>query len=253
MSDPSPTVGLIVGSGFAHWPLAPDAGRAAETPYGLTSSGIARISIGGCSVLCLARHGPAGTIAPHAINYRANVWAMHAAGVRWCIGINVVGAIAPGFFPGTVAVPDQLIDYTWGRENSYAPDGGPVAHVELTEPFDARLRGYIAAAADACGLAVQRGVYGVTQGPRLETAAEIDRLERDGCAMVGMTAMPEAVLARELGLRYAVCASAVNHAAGRAPAGQSIHAELARNAELAMSRVSRVLEKTLPRLKHAAM
>jgi purine nucleoside phosphorylase len=252
-SQSPPAVGLIVGSGLAYLGLPLPTAAGAQTPYGPTSSALAGAEVGGHDVWCLARHGSARSIAPHAVNYRANVWALHAAGVRWCIGINVVGAIAPGFAPGELAIPDQLIDYTSGRAASFTAPGEAVQHVEFTEPFDPELRGHIAAAAADCGLAVRRGVYGVTQGPRLETAAEIDRLQRDGCAMVGMTAMPEAVLARELGLPYAVCAPAVNYAAGRAPQGASIHAELDRHMAVAMSRVARLLEALIPRLHDAAM
>jgi 5'-methylthioinosine phosphorylase len=252
-SKARPAVGLIVGSGLAHLGLPLPSAAPAETPYGPTSSALAGAAVGGRAVWCIARHGAACSIAPHAVNYRANVWALHAAGVRWCVAVNVVGAIAPGFAPGGLAIPDQIIDYTAGRAATFTAPGEAVKHVEFTEPFDPELLGHIAAAAADCGLAVRRGVYGVTQGPRLETAAEIDRLERDGCAMVGMTGMPEAVLARELGLSYAICAAAVNYAAGRAPQGASIHAELNRHMAVAMSRVARLLEVLIPRLHDAAM
>jgi purine nucleoside phosphorylase len=244
-------IGLIVGSGLPHWHFSTVRETEAATPSGPPSSPLLTATIGGRTVLCIARHGAAHTIAPHDVNYRANVWALHAADVHWCIGINVVGAIAPGFAPGELAVPDQLIDYTSGRAATFAADG--VRHVEFTEPFDPVLRGRIAAAAAACGCAVRRGVYGVTQGPRLETAAEIDRLERDGCAMVGMTAMPEAVLARELGMPYAICAAAVNYAAGRGPGGVSIHAQLERYLRAGMTRVADVLEALVPGLHDATM
>ncbi|HEY7672062.1 MAG TPA: S-methyl-5'-thioinosine phosphorylase [Gammaproteobacteria bacterium] len=246
-------IGIIVGSGFGHWPLTGGRESAIETPYGAPSSALARVAIGECEVLALARHGRAHTIAPHAVNYRANVWALHAAGVRTCIGVNAVGAIAPGFAPGELAVPDQLIDYTWGRASTFTPDDAPVVHAEFTEPFAPELRGHLAAAAAACGFAVRRGVYGVMQGPRLETAAEIERLARDGCTMVGMTAMPEAILARELGMAYAICAGAVNHAAGRGPGGAAILAEMERHMALTMARISKVIETVVPRLVRSAV
>jgi purine nucleoside phosphorylase len=246
-------IGIIIGSGLEHWPLNGFAPHPVETPYGASSSAVARVAIGGCEVLALARHGVARTIAPHAINYRANLWALHAAGVRTCIGVNAVGAIAPGFAPGDLAVPDQLIDYTWGRATTLRTDEAPVAHVEFTEPFAPELRGHLAAAVADCGFEVRRGVYGVTQGPRLETAAEIDRLARDGCAMVGMTAMPEALLARELGMAYAICAGAVNYAAGRGSGGNAIHAEMERYMRVAMTRIAEVIETLVPRLVRAAM
>jgi purine nucleoside phosphorylase len=172
--------------------------------------------------------------------------------VRTCIGLNVVGAIAPGFAPGDLAVPDQLIDYTWGRAGTFGA-AGTVVHVDFTEPFDAVLRGRLARAVTDCGYAVHGGTYGVTQGPRLETAAEIDRLERDGCAMVGMTALPEAALARELGWAYAICAVAVNYAAGRSPGGVPIMAEIAASLALGMQRVAEVVRRVTPSLSGDAM
>jgi 5'-deoxy-5'-methylthioadenosine phosphorylase len=251
--DSAPCIGIIVGSGLKHWPLAGETDIVVETPYGAPSSALARVVIGGCEVLALARHGRAHTIAPHAVNYRANLWALHASGVRTCIGANAVGAIASGFTPGELAVPDQLIDYTWGRSATFTADGAPVTHAEFAEPFDSELRGHLAVAAADCGFTVRRGVYGVMQGPRLETAAEIDRMERDGCAMVGMTAMPEAVLARELGMAYAICAGAVNYAAGRGPGGISILTEVDRHMALTMARIVKVLETVVPRLARAAV
>jgi purine nucleoside phosphorylase len=246
-------IGIIVGSGFGHWPLTGRSEREIETPFGTPSSPVASVAVGDCEALVLARHGRTHTIAPHAINYRANLWALHAAGARTCIGVNVVGAIAPGFAPGELAVPDQLIDYTWGRATTFAVDGAPVVHAEFTEPFAAELRGHLGAAAADCGFAVHRGTYGVTQGPRLETAAEIERLARDGCAMVGMTAMPEAILARELGMAYAICAGAVNYAAGRGPVGYAILADIDRNMASTMARIARVIEVVALRLARAAV
>jgi 5'-methylthioinosine phosphorylase len=239
------TLGLIVGSGLAFSRLEIASEQPVSTRYGEPSSPLLRARIGGREVVCIARHGRDGHIAPHAVNYRANLSALHAAGVTACIGVNVVGAIEPELEPGGLAVPEQLIDYTWGRDGTFVEPGGAVVHIDLTEPFDVVLRGRLEAAAAARGLEVRRGTYGVTQGPRLETAAEIDRLERDGCTMVGMTAMPEAALARELELRYAVCAAAVNYAAGRSPTGRGIHAELEQYATLGMSRIFDLLEEAL--------
>jgi purine nucleoside phosphorylase len=181
---------------------------------------------GQTEVSVLARHGVHHEWAPHAVNYRANIWALREMGVTHCIAQNVVGGIHRSLTPGVIAVPSDLIDYTWGRESSFDPEHGGVTHIEFTHPFSDVVRAALEAACTAEGLPVHRGIYGVTQGPRLETAAEIDRLERDGCAMVGMTAMPEAALAREAGIAYAVLAGVVNHAAGRAPAGESLHAEM---------------------------
>ena len=245
----SSDLGLIVGSGLSA--LAPKivANDPVDTPFGAPSSPLLTVEIANHRVVCIARHGVETRIAPHAVNYRANVRALHEAGVRRLIGVNLVGAIEPGFAPGTLAAPEQLIDYTWGREASFGEgDDLETHHVDFTVPFDPVLSGAIAAAAADRGHSVRRGVYGVTQGPRLETAAEVDRLERDGCTMVGMTAMPEAVLARELDIDYAVLAVAVNYAAGRSPAGVSIHAEIEQSLADGMARVAQTLSGLVPQL-----
>lgn len=224
-------LGIIVGSGFEELGFAVRSRSSTKTPYGAPSSPILTVAIGSeDSVACIARHGERHSIPPHAINYRANIWGLYQSGVRRLIAVNVVGAIDTSFRPGTLAIPDQLIDYTWGREHTFH-DGrdGNVEHVEFTEPFDPEIRGSLALALHATDGSVRSGVYGVTQGPRLETAAEIERLARDGCDMVGMTALPEAALAREAGIAYAICAIAVNFAAGRAPDGGSIHSEVERS------------------------
>jgi 5'-methylthioinosine phosphorylase len=235
------TLALIVGSGFEKLGLHVIARSPTKTPYGAPSSAVLTVALGPRRVACIARHGESHALAPHEINYRANLWALEQRGVRTCIGINTVGAIAPGFAPSDLAVPDQLIDYTSGRAGTYGGDGRAVAHVDFTEPFEPILRARLAAAVDAGGFGHRRGVYGVTQGPRLETAAEIDRLMRDGCTMVGMTAMPEAALARELGIDYAICALAVNYAAGRAPDGMAIGAQIERYFQAGLERVAAVL------------
>jgi len=246
-------IGLIVGSGFDHMRAGTGGAEVVDTPYGFPSSPVLRLDFGGVAIATIARHGIPHAIAPHAVNYRANVWALHAVGVRRLIAVNVVGAIAQGFAPGDVAIPDQIIDYTWGRESSFGGENGGVRHVDVTEPFDPSLCARLVEAAAGPGGPVRRGVYGVTQGPRLETAAEIDRLERDGCAMVGMTAMPEAALARELDIAYAICAVAVNYAAGRSPTGLGIHAELSRSLALGIGRVTTLLERLLPVLAGSTM
>jgi purine nucleoside phosphorylase len=260
MSD----LALIVGSGFSLLKLEIVARSPTKTPYGAPSGPILTAAFGAHRVLCCARHGETHALAPHEINYRANLWALHAHGARRCIALNAVGAIARRFRPGDLAVPEQLIDYTWGRVATFGGDGN-VVHIDVTQPFDAVLAGKLVAAIAACGrppgmaevprvagaargYSVQRGVYGVTQGPRLETAAEIDRLERDGCAMVGMTAMPEAALARELSLDYAICAVAVNYAAGRSPDGAAISKQIELNLAVGMQRAAQVLQRLIPDL-----
>jgi 5'-methylthioadenosine phosphorylase len=172
-------------------------------------------------VAFLARHGYGHTIPPHLVNYRANLWALHSQGVEDVVSIASVGGIRSDLGPGVIAVPDQVLDYTWGRRCTfYEGEDKAVVHVDFTRPYCDTLRGRIVEAALAAGeVIVEGGVYAATQGPRLETAAEINRLERDGADMVGMTGMPEAGLARELGLCYAAIAVVANHAAGR---GESV-------------------------------
>ncbi|MEO8223237.1 MAG: S-methyl-5'-thioinosine phosphorylase, partial [Gammaproteobacteria bacterium] len=168
-------------------------------------------------------------IPPHRVNYRANVWALSQLGLDHVLAINAVGGISPAAAPGRLVLPDQLIDYTWGREHTYTGDSRfPLQHVDFTEPFSGLFRDRLLASARRLGLDLMpTATYAVTQGPRLESAAEIDRLERDGCHVVGMTAMPEAGLARELGLSYAICCVVVNQAAGRVPAGATLHGQMA--------------------------
>jgi 5'-methylthioinosine phosphorylase len=234
---------LIVGSGFEHLGFEVLTRSPTKTPYGEPSSAVLTLAIRGVRVPCIVRHGEEHGLAPHEVNYRANIWALEQRGVRACIGINTVGAIDAALEPGELAVPDQLIDYTHGRTATFGGAGAPVRHIEFSEPFSPVLRGRITAAASACGFAVRAGTYGVTQGPRLETAAEIERLARDGCAMVGMTAMPEAALARELDVDYAICAVAVNHAAGRAPDGAPLLTQIERFTGLGWAKIRAVLER----------
>jgi len=192
-----------------------------RTPYGEPSGPLTFGKLCGRDVVFLARHGYGHTIPPHLVNYRANLWALHSQGVEDVVSIASAGGIRSDLGPGVIAVPHQIIDYTWGRRCTfYEGEDKAVVHVDFTRPYCERLRSRIIKAAAAAGEAiVEGGVYAATQGPRLETAAEINRLERDGADMVGMTGMPEAGLARELGLCYAALAVVANHAAGR---GESV-------------------------------
>lgn len=204
------------GSGLLDLVEAPSGGPE-DTPYGPPSAPIRRLRLSGRDALFLPRHGPSHDIPPHRVNYRANLWALKAAGAGEVLALAAVGGIVTALGPRRFAVPHQLIDYTYGREQSFHA-GGPsgVVHVDFTEPYCEPLRARLLAACAAAGVhTAPRAVYGVTQGPRLETAAEIARLERDGCDLVGMTGMPEAALARELGLCYATLAFVVNWAAGK--------------------------------------
>lgn len=193
-----------------------------RTPYGEPSQPLVFGEICGCEVIFLARHGTGHTIPPHAVNYRANIYALHLQGVTEIAAVATVGGIHQELASGVIALPHQIIDYTNGRENTYY-DGitNPVKHIDFTEPYCPILRAKLEQAAlDIGEKIVNHGVYAATQGPRLETAAEIDRLEKDGATMVGMTGMPEAALARELGISYAAICPVANYAAGR---GDSLH------------------------------
>jgi 5'-methylthioadenosine phosphorylase len=178
-------------------------------------------------VIFLARHGYGHTIPPHEVNYRANLWALKEHGVDRVVSVATVGGIHPELIPGILVVPDQIIDYTHGRASTYAVGGDkPVIHLDFTIPYCEAMRAALLQAADSAGMHLRDGgVYGAVQGPRLETAAEINRIERDGADMVGMTGMPEAYLARELGLCYAVVGVVVNYAAGRGLSVEGIQME----------------------------
>ncbi len=209
-------IGIIGGTGFASMKQLEILHReVVNTPYGEASAPLTHGRLGDLELLFLPRHGSGHNIPPHRINYRANIWAMKELGVEQVIGFATVGGITQP--PLAMVIPDQLIDYSWGREQTFFDgENGQVSHVDFTTPFCGELRKILTNAALDAGIdIVTEGVYGVTQGPRLETAAEINRLHADGCDIVGMTALPEAALAREKGLCYATCAIVVNWAAGK--------------------------------------
>jgi 5'-methylthioadenosine phosphorylase len=215
--------------------------RVVRTPYGEPSGALTFGRIVDCEVVFLARHGYGHTIAPHQVNYRANLWALKDSEVQSVISVASVGAIRKELGPGALVLPHQIIDYTWGRPSTFFEGpGAPVNHIDFTEPYSNELRArLVEAAAASKERIVERGVYAATQGPRLETAAEITRLERDGADIVGMTGMPEAALAREIGLEYAAIAVVANYAAGR---GESEHA-------VPLDRISAVLEESMRRVR----
>ncbi len=228
-----------------------------DTPWGTPSGPVLRGDFRGHPVLFLARHGHPHRIPPHQVNYRANLWALREAGADRVIGVNAVGGITPAMGPARIAIPHQIIDYTWGRGHTFfeAAGDGPleaVNHIDFTFPYDETLRqALLAAAGRSQVMALDYGVYGATQGPRLETAAEVARLERDGCDLVGMTGMPEAALAAELGLSYACLALSVNWAAGKTDHIITME-EIARALEEGMSGVRAVLEEVIPALRDPA-
>ena len=198
-----------------------------RTPYGEPSGALVFGQICGRPAMFLPRHGYGHTIAPHMVNYCANLWALHHYRATGVISVASVGGIRGDLQPGDLVLPHQIIDYTWGRKSTFFEgNGSPVRHIDFTEPYDGDLRQRIRAAAIELAIDLKVGaVYAATQGPRLETAAEIDRLERDGADVVGMTGMPEAVLARELELPYAAVNVVANHAAGRGSSANGIHFE----------------------------
>lgn len=208
---------VIGGSGLYQFEGLENSERhALQTPFGAASGDIVTGDFRGRRLAFLARHGESHTVPPHRVNYRANLWALHALGARRVVAVNAVGGIRDDMGPRTLVVPDQIIDYTHGRYTSFNDvEGAEVRHIDFSEPYTAALRRAVVAAARAEGLSVvDGGCHGVTQGPRLETRAEIARMKRDGCDLVGMTGMPEAVLARELDMEFACLALVANFAAG---------------------------------------
>ena len=209
---------IIGGSGFAQLKeLEITRRQVVHTPFGEPSSPLTYGTFGGREVVFLPRHGASHTLPPHQINYRANIWALKHVGVKHIIGMGAVGSISKDMEPGCIVIPHQIIDYTWGRDHTYfEQDQLQVTHIDFTDPYCEEIRVGLIKAGKATKIKiVPTGTYGATQGPRLETAMEINRMERDGCDIVGMTGMPEAALARELELDYAACAVIANWAAGR--------------------------------------
>jgi len=215
-----------------------------HTPYGDPSGPISHGELYGKKILFLPRHGYGHTIPPHKINYRANVWALKEAGARNVLAVAAVGGITSEMYAGELVVPDQIIDYTYSRITTYFEEGlQSVTHIDFTQPYSEELRRLIIQAAENAGIEIiTRGTYAATQGPRLETAAEVDRLERDGCHLVGMTGMPEAALARELELNYATCAVVANPAAGRGE-GEITMQEIEKQLKSGMLKVGSVLQQ----------
>ena len=218
-----------------------------QSRYGEPSGPLTRGVLGGKEVMFLPRHGYGHTIPPHKINYRANISVLKKAGAEFVIAVNAVGGISNSMPPGSLVLPDQIIDYTWSRVMTYFEDGlDKVVHIDFTEPYCSKLRNTIIDVAKQRDInLIQTATYAATQGPRLETAAEIDRLERDGCHIVGMTGMPEASLAREKDLCYASISVVANMGAGRG-AGEITMQEIESNLSSGMEKVYRLLEAVIP-------
>ena len=239
-------LGIIGGSGLTQLANLDVSHReVVRTPYGEPSGPLTFGRIGCQEVVFLARHGHGHTIPPHLVNYRANMHALDSVGVSRVVSVASVGGIRGNLGPGVLVVPHQIIDYTWGREMTFQSGGdGPVVHVDFTEPYAADVRRLLLDVAQRVGEPVSDGaVYATTQGPRLETAAEINRMQGDGADIVGMTGMPEAGLARELDLPYAALCVVANWAAGRADSAHGIKFdELEAVLQEAMGRVRRIIE-----------
>jgi 5'-methylthioinosine phosphorylase len=218
-----------------------------DTPWGAPSGPVRVGLLAGRRVAFLARHGEGHSLPPHRVNYRANLWQLKSLGAQRVLAINTVGGITERFGPRVLALPDQLIDYTWGRSASFWDgEGGEVLHVDFGDPYTPSLRQAVREAAARSGTALlDGGCYGATQGPRLETRAEIARMRRDGCDLVGMTGMPEAGLARELGLDYACLAVVANWAAGCGDDAEITMAEVLANVEAAGAGLPALLDALL--------
>lgn len=239
---------VIGGSGLYRFPGLANAQRhAVSTPYGDASGEVVIGDFAGARVAFLARHGESHSLPPHRVNYRANLWALHQIGARSVVGVNAVGGIRADMGPRVIVVPDQLIDYTHGRTTSFCDvDGAEVKHIDFSEPYTQSLRQRLLGAGRKAGIAmIDGGCYGATQGPRLETRAEIARMKRDGCDLVGMTGMPEAALARELALDYACLALVANFAAGCGDEAEISIEEIFAHLAAATAQVPTLLEAML--------
>ncbi len=237
MSNAGARPAIIAGSGLLSMPgLIIDQTLNVDTPWGPPSGPVYRGRLSGVDVLFMARHGDTHTIAPHKVNYRANIAALAQVGATHLLAYNAVGGISADCKAGSLVVADQIIDYTWGREHTfYDIEETCLEYIDFTSPYDDALRQILMTASDSASVTVLRhGVYGATQGPRLESAAEILRMERDGCDIVGMTAMPEAALAREKALPYASLSLVVNLAAGKS------------SGQITMANIEQVLVKRIP-------
>jgi len=242
------TIALIGGTGLTRMEgLTVTRREMVKTPYGAPSCPLVFGELNGTSVAFLARHGSTHRIPPHRVNYCANIWALNSVGIKRIIAVGAVGGISEECGVGSMVVPDQIIDYTNDRQNTYF-DGGeePVEHIDFSYPYNETMRQALIRGAKAFGQVpvIESGVYGATQGPRLETAAEIRRMANDGCTIVGMTGMPETGLAAELGIAYACLGVVINAAAGSN--GKAIDtAKLPAAITSAMENARRVLELTL--------
>lgn len=240
-------IAIIGGTGLTNMPgLTVNHRQMVKTRFGAPSSPLIHGELNGAEVIFLARHGRRHTIPPHMINYRANLMALHEVGVTHVIALAAVGGIADNCHDKSIVIPDQIIDYTNDRAHTFhGAKDDTFEQIEFSEPYSLAVR---LALIEGCKAAdvkyVAEGCYGATQGPRLETAAEIRRMENDGCTVVGMTGMPEASLARELGIEYACCAMVVNRVAGKVSSGIDF-SDVEKNVTEGVAHVQRVVSETL--------
>lgn len=240
------TLAIIGGTGLTQIEDLTITGRQSlETPFGSPSAEYVFGELNGKQLIFLARHGNPHRIPPHKINYRANIWGLKKLGATEIIAVAAVGGITQAMAPAHIVIPDQLIDYSYGREHTFfADDLAHVTHIDFTKPYSPWLRQRIIQAANDVGLSITpTGTYGCTQGPRLETAAEIKRMAQDGCDMVGMTGMPEAALARELDLPYANISVVANWAAGVVE-GEITMEEIEKNLQIGIGKAIALLKAT---------
>ena len=221
-----------------------------QSPFGAPSGILQTGELFGNEVLFLPRHGPSHTIPPHKVNYRANLWVLKQAGVDTIIAVNAVGGIDSSYEDGQLVIPDQIIDYTTSRTNTFFEEGlKEVVHIDFTEPYCQSLRDKIIKSCQSLSVkSINKATYAATEGPRLETAQEVNRLERDGNDIIGMTGMPEAALARELDICYACIAVVANQAAGRSD--KEITMEMiSQNLNIGIDTVRKVLAEVIPMIK----
>jgi 5'-methylthioadenosine phosphorylase/5'-methylthioinosine phosphorylase len=241
-------IGIIGGSGLTSLSgVKISETRKVDTPYGSPSSTLTFGSYGEKEIVFLPRHGSPHTIPPHKINYRANIYALKENDVENIIAVNAVGGITSEMHPGRIVIPEQIIDFTYGRNQTfYEDDFAELTHIDFTHPYSVSLREQLAAASLTSDLNIfVGGVYAATQGPRLETAAEIRKIEKDGCDIVGMTGMPEATLAREMNVNYACLSLVVNWAAGKSE-GEITNAVFEKHLEEGIEKVKTLLERVIP-------
>jgi len=237
-------VAVIGGTGFERLFLKATPLRM-RTRYGSVSLLVSSEEID-AKVIFLSRHGANHCIPPHMVDYRANMSALHIAGVERILATNAVGAINTDFKPGDVVVPHDLVDFTKFRPASFC-EKAPVTHIDVSKPYCPEVRELLIKNSRKHGLRVwDRAVFACTEGPRFETAAEIEMFRRLGCDIVGMTGFPEPVLARELEMCYATICYVSNMAAGLQE--QLTTAELSKISKRILPRVEQVLIDTVKAL-----